>query len=141
MLEKSIVVPHKQLLIIKVKVLNYVTYVIYRPSNINFKIISNANKIIDKLFYKFQIICCYIFFHRENIEYFSFLKFKCLALTVHKRNTFLLIYLFIQILITEGWRYPAHFNQNFSGKYPYHKVPDRKHYERQRGLKALLRSR
>ena len=37
----------------------------------------------------------------------------------------------------EGWEYPAQIKLSFSGKYLQHKVPDKKHSERRRDLKAL----
>ena len=41
------------------------------------------------------------------------------------------------MLVIKDGKYPVHIKQSFSGKYPYHKVLDRKHSGRQRDLKAL----
>ena len=49
-------------------------------------------------------------------------------------------YLFLFIHIDTNnlrLKVPAHIKQSFSGKYPYHKVPDRKHSGLQQDLKAL----
>ena len=43
--------------------------------------------------------------------------------------------LFISYILTvEVCEYPAHIKHKFSGKYPYYKVPDRKHFGCQQDL-------
>ena len=53
---------------------------------------------------------------------------------------YLFIYLLIWILTTQGWKSPATIKHSFLGKYPYHKVIDRKHSGRQREFKSTEES-
>ena len=50
-----------------------------------------------------------------------------------------IVYLFIYYIYTDNWglKVPYYTKHNLSGNYPYHKVPDMKHFERYRVLKAL----
>ena len=41
-------------------------------------------------------------------------------------------------MTTEVWKYPEYFKHSFWGKYPYHKVPDKKHFWPQHDLKYYL---